>query len=210
MERSTIVMPAYRSGKIPAHVLRLWTIQPRNVWDDLQRQGTLRIDPQNASFSHDLREEYDWMREQMRLRLPDYGGHYPWWAYEHKPHLRSCRFGPGAWVRIELAVPAERVLLSAYGDWHYVLNKWYLPHATAMDESERESAAWDEELQSQGLDSRARLSLPDPWRSRMIASWDRIFDVDELRATNTIQACFECLDLRNVVKVTLFSWKDRE
>lgn len=39
----------------------------------------------------------------------------------------------------------------------------------------------------------------------MTASWERIFDVDDLRETNTIQACFERLDLADVVKVTLFT-----
>jgi len=39
----------------------------------------------------------------------------------------------------------------------------------------------------------------------MTASWGRIFDADDLRDTNTIQACFERLDLEDVVKVTFFT-----
>ena len=39
----------------------------------------------------------------------------------------------------------------------------------------------------------------------MVASWERIFDVDDLRDTNTIQACFERLELNDVVTVTEFT-----
>ncbi len=55
-------------------------------------------------------------------------------------------------MRLELAVPPERVLLSAYGAWHSVLNLSYLPQAVEDGEYERESNAWDEELERHGLD----------------------------------------------------------
>ncbi len=63
----------------------------------------------------------------------------------------------------------------------------------------------ENELLAHGLNERAGLRLPEPWRSRMIASWDRIFDVDDLRATNTIQACFERLEMQDVVVVTFYT-----
>ena len=142
----------------------------------------------------------------MRRRLPGYGGHYPWWAYDYKLDLRSYRgFSPERCVRLELAMPAERVLLSAYGAWHYVLSHWYLLQAVEEGEYEREDAAWEEELTRHGLGPPRDGPLPEPWFFRMTASWERIFDVDDLRDTNTIQACFECLRVEDVVKVTTFT-----
>ena len=176
------------------------------MWERLCEQRTLWSDPTGEAFFADFQASYNWMRGQMHRRLPGYGGRYPWWAYEHKPDLRRRHTDdPGRFVRLELAVSPERVLLSAYGAWHYVLNPMYLPQAVDDEGYEREGDTWKEELKRHGLDPYRSHPLPDPWHSRMIASWERIFDVDDLRATNTIQACFECLDLADVVKVTFFT-----
>lgn len=96
------------------------------------------------------------------------------------------------------------MLLSAYGAWHHVLNGWYLPHAINDPEQARESDAWDAELRARGLDV-ASSTLPEPYQSRRIRSLERIFDVDELRATHTIQATFERLALEDVVTVKEFA-----
>jgi len=70
---------------------------------------------------------------------------------------------------------------------------------------ECEDNAWNKELKENGLDPYQEHPLPEPWHSRMVASWERIFDVDDLRDTNTIQACFERLELNDVVTVTEFT-----
>ena len=79
---------------------------------------------------------------------------------------------------LELAVEPERVLLSGYGDWHFVLSDWHLL-----------SEGHEPPPEPPGPEERAR-------------SWERIFDVDAIRETNTIQACWERLDLADVVRVT--------
>lgn len=197
----------YSIAKAGPGTVRLWTIQPLLVWEKLREARTLWVDPADEGFSQELREEYDWMRRQMHRRMPGYKGHYPWWAYDYNLDLRSFRYQVygGRQVRLELAVPSERVLFSAYGAWHCVLNRFYLPHAVDEEGYEREQNAWDTELKGRGLDAYRGEALPEPWQSRMVASWDRIFDVEELRDTNTIQACFERLDLRDVVKITEFT-----
>lgn len=193
-------------GKAKPGTIRLWTIQPLWVWERLCEQEMLYSDPTQEEFFQDFQAAYDWMRDQMHRRLPVYAGHYPWWAYEHKPDLRHrYRDGPGRHVRLELAVPTERVLLSAYGAWHFVLNPSYLPHSADDAGFEQETNAWEEELKQNGLEPYKDHLLPEPWHSRMTATWERIFDVDDLRETNTIQACFERLDLADVVKVTIFT-----
>jgi hypothetical protein len=186
--------------------IRVWTIQSLHIWEQLREQQTLLADPSGQEFFQEFRASYDWMRGQMRRRLPEYDGHYPWWAYEHKPDLRHHQVtGPGQFARLELAVPPERVLLSAYGAWHYVLNLWYLPQAVEEQEYEREGELWDEVLRQHGIDPNCARPLSAPWHSRMTASWERIFDVNDLRETNTIQVCFERLNLDDVVRVTIFT-----
>jgi hypothetical protein len=64
------------------------------------------------------------------------------------------------------------------------------------------------ELSQQGL-SPVDQYLPEPWFSRVIASWERIFDLEAIMATNewsdVVQANFERLDLEDVVAVTEFT-----
>ena len=190
--------------------MRLWTIQLFWVWEWFCEQETLWSDPTGEAFFQDFQDSYEWMRGQMRCRLPGYEGRHPWWAYDYKPDLRRYKPGAGQMVRLELAVPPEHVLLSSCGAWHYVLNLWYLPHSVVGEEHARESNAWEEELERHGLNPFSGRWPPDPWQSRMVASWERIFDVDDLRETNTIQACFECLDFADVVRVTFFTPRLRE
>lgn len=185
----------------------LWTIQPLPVWQALLRDHLLFVDPEHALFNQNFREAYDWMRGQMSSRLPDYQDHYPWWAYDYRLDLHSYRYqiGPGPHVRLGLAVPTERVLFSAYGAWHCVLGRIYLPDGQGEEEWERKTEAWDEELRREGISPDGPEPLPEPWQSRRQESWRRIFAVEELRETNTIQGCFERLDLADVVEVTKFS-----
>jgi hypothetical protein len=172
----------------------------------LREQRTLFCDPTGEDFFQEFRDSYDWMCEQMSYRLPEYDGHYPWWAYDHKPDLRRYpQVGDGQFVRLELALAPDRVLLSGYGSWHHVLNFWYLPRLEDALEFEREATTWDDELERHGLNPDKGRLLPEPWSSRMRASWENIFNVNELREMETIQACFECLMLEDVVRVTVFT-----
>lgn len=181
--------------------MRLWTLQPLLVLERVQQEGELKVDPENVPFFNEFRDDYDWMRSQMLRRLEEYHGGYPWWAYDYKVDLRRFRpSGETPTVRLELEIPSKRVLLSAYGAWHFVLNRWYLPHAVDEAGYDEEERKWDDAICQAGL--KKWDPLPEPWRSRMTESWERIFDVDDLRSTNTIQACFETLKLGDVVKVT--------
>jgi hypothetical protein len=168
------------------------------------------VDPAciESSFFQDFLPLYDWMREQMAGRLAGYQGHYPWWAWSRpKPDLRRwysrCYPTGTPCVRLELAIPRERVLLSNESTWIVVLNRWYLALTGTEDEQ------WEAELAAQNLDPLAS-SLPEPWHSRRLASWERIFDLEALAAggswsTDRVQATFERLELADVVEVTEFT-----
>ena len=189
--------------------IRLWTMKPLAVWEALQREGELYVDEALIPDLDEYFAPYAWMRKQMRQRVPGYTGRYPWWAYDYKLDLRTQRYQvspPGArYVRMELAVPRARVLLSAYGEWHTVLGGGFLSSATDDTDQEDAERNFAIEVRSAGIERYWRPWLPEPFQSRRARSWERIFDVEELRETNTIQATFELLALREVVAVTPFT-----
>ena len=49
-------------------------------------------------------------------------------------------------VRLELAVPRERVLLSAYNSWHCVIHRSYVPKTTRIKSAPRTEAAVQAEI----------------------------------------------------------------
>ena len=207
-----------RRCNLPKHdTIRLSTVQPLPVWYALQEQGTLFVDPDDPTFVAHIyyySDSYDWMRTQMARCIPNYEGHYPWWAYEHFLDLRFYRWHTPhhgqRLIRLELAIPKEKVLLSAYGDWHCVLNRAYLPAAIAWEDHERELDAWSAKLRKSGVEpgygiSKFIVPYPEPWETQMQTSWEHVFDVDPKRPTQTIQATFETLKLAEVVKATEFT-----
>ena len=83
--------------------MKLWTIQPIEVWGEIQDTGVCRCNP--ALMPLDFDEEYQWLRAKMieRIGPPPEGVVYPVWAWykrddrRTKPDLRSVRWncGPG-------------------------------------------------------------------------------------------------------------------
>jgi hypothetical protein len=144
----------------------------------------------------------------MAHHIPAYGGRYLWWAWGKKPDLRSFRYhwGPAGlrYVRLELALAEDRVLFSDFDRWHYALNYWYLPSTDDEGQYDAEQEAWEAALAASQVDDRRR-PLPEPWHSRLVASWRRILDVDAVRGTEWAQATFERLERADVVRVTEFT-----
>ncbi|HYF62043.1 MAG TPA: DUF3841 domain-containing protein [Herpetosiphonaceae bacterium] len=161
--------------------MRLWSIQPRVLWDTLQAEGSLSGNP--AYVWPGFWAAYDWMMLQMRRRIgpPPQPATLPMWAWARwtaaspRPDLRSrghLERGT-AGVRMELEVDPARVLLSDFELWHYALNYWYLD-ATDQEEIYVEAA-----LEARRLNPYRQEPLADEdWHLRILASWDRIFDLD--------------------------------
>jgi len=177
---------------------RLWTIQPPEVLEELQRVGTLSADPTKGS-EEDLFDAYAWMRRQMAVRVPGYGGGDVWWAYLDKPDLRHWRwrFYPGEWLRIELAIPRNEALLSDYDAWWCVMACHY------YSQNDEEAEAWDSRLAGRKVSER---TLPPDLLAEMETSWERIFNPGEIGfyASGEWQATFEHLRLFDVRRVTRF------
>ena len=182
--------------------MRLWTIQPIEVWRELQKQPIHAADPSRGSLS-DFQEAYAWMRGQMAKRVPKYGGGPLWWAYHYKPDLRYHRqnYLPQEHIRLEIDVAEDEVLLSDMDAWNIVLNRQYCPV------SEQDDEAFDARLEAAGFRLFAFDSYPPEFRVEIERSWERIFTPEVLWTSNDppyLQATFEWLRLADVRRVTYF------
>jgi len=179
--------------------MRIWTIQPVKVLTRLDAKRVLYVAP--ARVPGEFRHAYDWMRQQMKKRIPGYKGRYPWWGwYSPCPDLRCSGHLPKGTrgARLELDLDPDKALLSDFDAWHAVLNRAYL----AL--SEEEDEAWYQALPRSPASLRD-WPLPEPWQSEMLASWERIFDLNALAASDWsgtgprhIQVTFETLRLADV------------
>src|SRR5436853_7853922 len=54
--------------------MRLWTVQPLVVWEQLEQLGLLFVDEIRLSTPGYVPESYRWLALQLEQRLPDYPG----------------------------------------------------------------------------------------------------------------------------------------
>ena len=189
----------------------LWTIQDMAAWERLQQRGLLRGDGRRVPVYY--RHAYRWMAEQMRLRLPPPHARFPlwgWWRWrgikQCKPDLRASghlvKGVPG--VRIEFELPEDRVVLSDFEAWHCVLNCCFL----SLREQEEE--IFTKELERTGMQQ--RWPYPEPVRSQVVSSWQRIFDLEAgdpewwgPLSKRSVQATFWELALSQIRRVDTFT-----
>jgi hypothetical protein len=200
-ERPDPVRTSIEELRLPGPI-RLWTIQTEEAWLEARKRGELRGDGRRVWRSH--RPAYRWLMEQMAARLPRYSGGYPVWCWYHpRPDLRRPgHLPPGVrGVRIELAVPDSRVLALDFEAWHAVLNGFRLSLTREEDD------AWDARLaRSPRPKGRERAAL----REEVRRSWERVFDLDALLASEwagpvtRIQAVVERVSLREILRVREF------
>jgi hypothetical protein len=119
-------------------MLLIWTIQPATTWAAWQRAGRI-----SATWQHswaEFRRPYEWMAKRLGRLVPAPSRHaapvWAWFRYNGEAHSRpdlrrTGHLPPGTHgARLELILPASRVLLSDFDLWHYVLNNWPIPVAT--------------------------------------------------------------------------------
>ena len=108
-------------------------------------------------------------------------GIYPLWAWHScggnrkKPDLRSENHFPKGkkGVRIEFEIHDKDVLLSCYHDWHFILNKFYLPS------SDEDYENYTTQMEEAGINVyRNWDKIPIQVQSKIEKSWLRIFDIN--------------------------------
>ena len=169
--------------------MRLWTFQPIGTVAKIKSEGTFRTD--HTMSDPDYTEAYHWLADQMvekGITKPE-GVIFPvwaWYAYEgehKKPDMRKPMFsGFKNSELIELEIPDEKVLLSDYDKWHYVLNDSWYDDSRNIEEWESMTAWFDR----QPYHKRAEMKRE---------SWKKIFNLTKIdteweRSGFYIQATF--------------------
>ena len=189
--------------------MRLWTVQPLLVWERVQSQGVLHVDPEYTGYG--TPDSYLWLVEQLKKYQRGYSGRLPWWAYCQKPDLRwvrhHCPLGQ-IHVRLELELPRKKAFIFSRWAWDVVYCGDFLAYGAL------EYAKWHGSWQAMlpYADVRA-WELPEPWYSQLRASWERLFDPDLPSKSwedfsegpdDRFEAVFEPLRLQDVKQVTSF------
>lgn len=154
--------------------MRLWTIQPEEVYNIVINNGVFRCDPNHNDVEHFFKNSYEWLVKEMEKRIgkkPD-NIIFPIWAWHtrygkhKKPDLRQTGYGLKGkeYILIEIEVPDNQVVLTDYDAWHYVLNDWYLGASTCEEEYDKESE-WLDSLDHNTIEIEKK------------KSWQRIFDI---------------------------------
>lgn len=168
---------------------RFWTNQTIEAWDYARKVGYLVGNPH--FIWGEMLQDYHWMMQQMKKRLPLYDEEYPIWLWTEKPDLRrGGHFNKGTHaVCLEVEIPSEHVLLSDFDGWHCILNDGFL----ALHEEE-----WDAYYNNE-----LKMTKEE--------SWERIFDYVMLsnepwwnNSTSHLQGVTGKVDLSNVRNVRTF------
>jgi hypothetical protein len=190
--------------------MRLWTIQPVEVLEEINRLGYYICNPKKAMYISDkevnFKSSYDWLIIEMEKRIgkrPN-GVSYPVWAWHtrdwqyKKPDLRQAGYDtPGTkCVCIELEVPDNEVVLSDYDVWHFILNDWYFDNSMNEEEWDSKHKYYD------------RLS-PEKKLEKKLKSWQGVFNITPYESDwfcrgRYIQATFWVLKSSYIKKVQYF------
>ena len=189
--------------------MKLWTIQQIVVYEELQKTGVFRCVPEKIpepSFA----DYYGWLIEHLKEKeLPPEGVTLPVWAWyrfnqkEKKPDLRHSCYGSRGekMVCLEIEIPDEKVLLSDFDLWHFVLNNHYLDNCFYPDyddEDYEKTQKWFESIS------------PEMQKIEKEKSWEQIFNIepfenDWIIRGKYVQAIFWELTIDQIKKVQFFT-----
>lgn len=189
--------------------MKLWTTQTLEVYNHLIKTGIHHCDETKIDDFEVWEIAYDWLSAQMSKRIgkSPIGVKYPVWFWykwngqNKKPDLRARRsFGTKGqkMVILEAEIPEDKVLLSDFDSWHFVLNN---SHTYFSACNEYEYNKLDKWLNSLSEEERHK---------EIIKSWDSIFDItpyknDFCRNGYFIQGTAWELKAENIVKATPFT-----
>ncbi len=189
--------------------MRLWTVQPVDVYEDILKTGLYRCDKKKIVLP-ELIPYYDWMVKELKKKIgdPPEGVEYPVWAihtdnWKHKRlDLRSVRWRFGKkgdrLACIEVEIPDEKVVLSDYDAWSIILVNGLITET--KEESDKLDHIYD--------------NLPEDEKIKMKEeNWQRVFDVSTFENEWTtrgknIQASFWELKKEQIVDVRYFTGCD--
>lgn len=189
--------------------MKLWTMQPVEVYNILMRDGVFRCDPAKIpepSFAN----SYDWLIKQLNKKdeKPE-NVQLPIWAWfrfngkEKKPDLRHSCYGyrGDKMVCLELEIPDDKVLLSDFDLWHFPLNNWWLDDCFYPNYGEEEHDKAHQWFKT--LTKEEQIKEKEK-------SWEQIFNIepfenDWILRGKYVQAVFWELRIEDIKKVQFFT-----
>jgi hypothetical protein len=148
--------------------MRLWTVQPIAVWEQVRAHGRALVDPLRVDPDGRVHPQYEWLVRQLKART-GFRAALPWWAYCERPDLRVIRHLRAHGTR-EVLIEFETPTAVAFPcwAWHVVFMSDYLPR------NRTDHRAWCERLRRAGVGPDD--DLPGPFQAEVETSWERLFD----------------------------------
>lgn len=194
--------------------LRLWTIQPLSIYEELLEKGEFAVfDSEFAKSDPKHLQGYEWLIKQMQRRIGEspYPNQYPIWAWfqyenfkRNKPDMRSYSLPKGEkHVRLTIELAKSDVLLSDFDKWHNVFS-YQIPVIGSL---EFLKSIPDEDLPYLGYGDDLFPDLPKKYQNLIMSTWTNIFDLNIGKSwhSKSIQATFWTLKLSDVKKVEHFT-----
>lgn len=172
----------------------VYTRQSDKVLLELERNGIYRVKEEyirqkNDSISEYYLKLYQWFTSRCRERMevPE-GEVYPIWLSMHDEYrLRNTE----QTVCFTLKIPEERVCVISEFTWGYRVNHMYVP-LNPEDEHR-----FNEELKRYGIENEMALvtgplgNYYPMQKKKIIASWERVFDLPPNSPEDELGVCFE-------------------
>ena len=172
----------------------VYTRQSKKVLEELEKTGVYRVKEEyirmkNDSISEYYLKLYRWFAERCRERIDvPQGCSFPIWLSMHDEYrLRNTEDT----VCFTLRIPREKVHVISEYAWGFRVNYMYVPLNL---EDER---AFNEELKRYGIENEMALvteafgNYYPMLKKRIIASWDRVFELEPNSPSDELGVCFE-------------------
>lgn len=186
--------------------MRVWTIQPLSALEDIKISGSFRCDPEkswNITKENNLKVYYQWLNQQMTKTIgpAPAGVTYPVWSWYRwegenvKPDADSGAFLKRTEDKVlfELEMPTDRVFLSDFDLWQFVLADGYVP---------------SEEDDEDTIDRLDALS-PEEYEKEKIKSWSNVI-IDEETQVNFAQATFWEIRREDIVSYDILTQSEHK
>ncbi|MEH6945319.1 DUF3841 domain-containing protein, partial [Bacillus sp. JJ722] len=101
----------------------VYTVQHHEAYKEMRENGYYQGSEKYADKF--LKDNYKYMMEQMKERLPNYDGTtYPVWVWKRrvKRNEKSLLMKGTKGVILTLDIPDEDILWSDFEGWHFILN----------------------------------------------------------------------------------------
>lgn len=180
--------------KVDSSTVRLWTRQHLDVLKELSTKGIYRVKKEYLLQKFDTISDYylniyRWYIERAEKIVPrPKGAEFPvWLSISSEMMLQPAE----KQVILEIIVDRKNVVLTDSEKWGYVANYWYLP----LDKEDERK--FNEELEKLGIGDESELCMGHKGdfyphlRSRIIKSWERLFESPSQITTDTQATLWE-------------------